>query len=192
MFVGGKCGVGSATGGTQGCVKYLLNRNSLGGQSAGDAGALWQGNVGGGLWGGPATFQDVNGVTYLVFGGGDPLSTYRLNTAPVGLTVQSSANVGCLECRDQGSQPVVSSNGTTPGTAVVWALKTPGNGGGNITLYAFNALSMSQPLFTGTAGTWTLASGASYIGGALVSPLVANGRVYVPVDGGVAIFGLKP
>ncbi len=104
--------------------------------------------------------------------------------------MQSSANVGCLECRDSGSQPVVSSNGTAAGSAIAWALKTPGNGGGSISLYAFNALNMGMTLFSGTAGPWTQASGTAWIGGALVSPLVANGKVYVPVDGAVTVFGL--
>lgn len=97
---------------------------------------------------------------------------------------------GCLECRDSGSQPVISSNGTTSGTAIVWALKTPGGSGGSITLYAFDALNMGTTLFTGKAGTWTQAAGTAWIGGALVSPLVANGKVYVPTDGSVAVFGL--
>jgi FtsP/CotA-like multicopper oxidase with cupredoxin domain len=192
LVVGGKCGSGSATGGTQGCQKYLLNRDSLGGFSAGDAGALWHAATGGGLWGGPATFQDAKGNTYVVLGGGTPISTYTVGLNPISLTVQSAGNPGCLECRDQGSQPVISSNGTLAGTAVVWALKTPGNSGGNISLYAFDALNMNHTLFTGVAGTWTVGAGASYIGGALVSPTVANGRVYVPTDGGVAVFGIHP
>ncbi|MBD5606310.1 MAG: multicopper oxidase domain-containing protein [Candidatus Eremiobacteraeota bacterium] len=189
MFSGGKCGSGGSAG-TVGCQKYLLNRDSLGGIASGDAGALWHADTGGGMWGGATTFQDAKGVTYLVFGTGSPISTYTLGLSPVSLAVQSSANPGCLECRNKGSQPIVSSNGTLAGTAVVWALKTPGNGGGNITLYAFDALNMSHTLFTGVAGPWTVGSGASYIGGALVSPTVANGRVYVPTDGGVAVFGL--
>jgi hypothetical protein len=170
----------------------LLNRDSLGGFKSGDAGALWHGDTGGGMWGGPATFQDAGGTTYVVYGTGSPISTYALGLSPVSLAVQSSGTPGCLECRNKGSQPIVSSNGTTPGTAVVWALKTPGNAGGNLTLYAFDALKMSHTLFTGVAGTWTVGSGASYIGGALISPTVANGRVYVPTDGGVAVFGLSP
>jgi hypothetical protein len=68
-------------------------------------------------------------------------------------------------------------------------LKTPGNGGGTITLYAFNALTMSV-LYSGAAGSWTIGSGQTYIGGALISPTVANGKVYVPTDGSVAVFGL--
>jgi FtsP/CotA-like multicopper oxidase with cupredoxin domain len=182
LVQGGKCG-------QAGCMKYILNRDAMGGQRTGDAGAVWSGNTGGGIWGGPAYFRDSNGKQYVVYGTGQPLSTYQL-TSPTALTVQSSANVGCLECRDSGSQPVVSSNGTTAGSAIVWALQTPGNGGGNISLFAFNALNMGTTLFSGTAGTWTQASGTQWIGGALVSPLIANGKVYVPVDGAVTVFGL--
>jgi hypothetical protein len=193
-IAGGKCGAGPQTpptpNGTSGCVKYLLNRDSLGGQQAGDAGALWQANVGGGMWGGPAYFQDTSGNSYIVYGGGNPLSTYKLSTtSKPTLTSVASINAGCLECRNQGSQPIVSSQGTNAGTAIVWALQTPGNSGGTITLKAFNALTMAQ-LYSGAAGTWTVGSGASYIGGALVSPVVANGKVYVPTDGSVAVFGL--
>ncbi len=190
LVAGGKCGAGSAFGGTNGCIKYLLNRDKLGGKTAGDAGALWEADTGGAIWGGPASFQDANGTNYVVYGGGSPLSTYALSTAPLGLTIQSSANVGCLECRDSGAQPVVSSNGTQPATAVVWALKTPGNSGGTVSLYAFDALNMGHTLFAGTAGSWIQPAGTGWVGGALVSPLVANGKVYVPVDGGVAVFGL--
>jgi FtsP/CotA-like multicopper oxidase with cupredoxin domain len=192
MIVGGKCGAGTVNGGSSGYQKYVLSRDHLGGFSAGDAGALWHANTAGPMWGGPASFQDANGVNYVVYGGGNPLSTYALGLSPIALTVQSSANVGCLECRDRGSQPVVSSNGVKAGTAVVWALQTPGNSGGTISLYAFDALNMSHTLFTGAAGTWTMGAGTAYIGGALVSPTVANGRVYVPTDGAVAVFGLSP
>jgi suppressor of ftsI len=193
-IAGGKCGAGGS--GTSGCVKYLLNRDSLGGQQTGDAGALWHPSTGGGMWGGPAYFQDTSGNSYIIYGGGNPLSTYKLTTSSSTPTLTSVASVtvsgpngSCLECRNQGSQPIVSSYGTNSGTAIVWALQTPGNSGGAITLKAFNALTMTQ-LYSGAAGTWTMGSGASYIGGALVSPLVANGKVYVPTDGSVAVFGL--
>jgi FtsP/CotA-like multicopper oxidase with cupredoxin domain len=191
LVAGGKCGAGAANGGTTGCQKYLLNRDSLGGFTAGDSGALWHADIAGGIWGGPATFQDVNGATYIVYGGSPALSTYEVGISPIALTVQSSAMTGCLECRDDGSQPIVSSNGTTPGTAIVWALRTPGSSGGTISLLAFDALNMGNMLFSETAGNWTIGAGASYIGGALVSPTVANGHVYVPTDGAVAIFGLS-
>jgi hypothetical protein len=190
---GGKCStapVNSSTSNPTPCYKYILNRDAMGGQQANNAGALWSADTAGPMWGGPAYFQDSTGTQHVVYGG-SPLSTYTLGLNPVGLTVQSSANVGCLECRNAGgSQPIVSSNGTQPGTAVVWALKDAGNSGGSLTLYAFDALNMSHTLYSGTVGTWTETSGAQWIGGAFISPLVANGRVYVPSDGAVTVLGL--
>jgi FtsP/CotA-like multicopper oxidase with cupredoxin domain len=190
LVQGGKCGAGSGNAGTQGCEKYLLNRDNMGGQTMGDSGALFQTNSYPGLWGGPATFQDASANTYVLMGG-NPLTNYEVQTSPLALSALTSTNVGCFECRDQGSQPVISSNGTTPGTAVVWALKTPGNSGGPITLYAFDPFHLGNVLFSGQAGVWEPQPNAPYIAGALVSPLVANGRVYVPAQGGVAVFGLQ-
>ena len=180
MVAGGKDG-----------TKYVLNRDNLGGQQTGDAGAVFHSVIGGGIWGGPAFFQDTTGTGYVVYGA-NPLRTFAFQPSTGALSVfATTSGVGCLECRNAGSQPIVSSNGTNPGTAVVWALKTAGNSGGTISLYAFDALKMTT-LFLGTAGPWTVGSGASYIGGALISPVVANGRVYVPTDGSVAVFGLSP
>ena len=195
LIQGGKCGVGSANGGTTGCQKYILNRDSMGGKTANDAGALWHADTGGGQWGGPAFFQDSAGTSHVVYGDGStayPFTEYNLNLSPVSLSVQSSTTVpaGCLECRDQGGQPIVSSNGTTAGTAIAWVLGTPGPNGGNLTLYAFDATNMSHMLQAVTPGTWTRVSGASYVGEALTTPLVANGKVYVPTDGSVAVYGL--
>jgi len=171
--------------------KYLLNRDRLGGQQPGDAGAVWQGNIAGGF-GGPAFYQDAMNNSYVIYGNGDPLASYRFDAASSSLSVASAVKVagGCLECRSGGSQPVVSSNGTLAATTIVWALQTPRGGGGAISLLAFNATTM-VPLYAGAAGGWYPGSGLDRIGGAYISPLVANGKVYVPTDGGVAVFGLK-
>jgi FtsP/CotA-like multicopper oxidase with cupredoxin domain len=187
------------------CYKRLLNRDLMGGQTANDAGVAAKLNTGGPIYGGPAYFEDASGMSHIVYGGGQPLITLNVNTSPVSLsTPPPSYNfniAGGLEGCDQGSQPVVSSNGTLPGTAVVWVLYTPGCAGGSIggsgrsgpiTLYALNALNLSKVLYTGAAGNWTKDPGATTVGEAMVSPLVADGRVYVPTDGAVAVFGLQP
>ncbi len=181
---GGKCAANAA-----GCWKYLLNRDNMGGMQPNDSGAIYRANTGGGIWGGPAYFADSSGAQHVIYGGYTYLGDYVLNTPP-SLTLKSSVPVR-LEGRDAGSQPIVSSNGTQAGTAVAWALQTPGNSGGAISLMAFDALNMKAPLFTGVAGTWTQAPGTAWVGGALVSPLVANGRVYIPTDGSVSVFGLN-
>ena len=175
------------------CNKYLLNRDAMGGQQTGDARERYgRANTGGGIWGGPAYFADsTRALGHVIYGGYPTLNTYTLSAARASLTLASTSPVGHLEGRDAGSQPVVSSNGTVKaGSAVAWALQTPNNSGGNISLFAFDALNMGTPLFQGLAGTWTQAPGTQWIGGALVSPLVANGRVYVPTDGSVSVFGL--
>lgn len=183
LVAGGKCSASQPV-----CLKYILNRDAMGGQKAGNAGAVWSGNTGGGIWGGPAYFVDANGGQHVMYGA---LTDYNVNLSPVSLSVQSTTvGIGCFECRNSGSQPIVSSNGTQANSHVVWALRTPGNAGGPITLYAFAPLKMETPLFHATAGSWTQAPGTAWIAGALVSPLVANGRVYVPTDGSVSVFGL--
>jgi suppressor of ftsI len=201
LVAGGKCGAGTHNGGTAGCQKYVLNRDKLGGRQANEAGALWHGNIAGWMWGGPAYFQDASGTSHVVYGGGSmdsdwaPLATYNLATGPVALALQSAQRtVGCFICsrgNPGGSLPVVSSNGTQANSAIVWAIQTPLQSGGTMTLYAFNALQMSTILFSGAAGSWNVPPGAAQIPGAFVSPLVAGGRVYVPVDGAVGVFGLK-
>ncbi len=184
---GGKCSVPA------GCYKYILNRDALGGQQPGNAGALWSADTAGTIFGGPAYFADSSGAQHIVYGSGAPgypFSTYTLNLAPVGLAIESSANVGRMAGRDAGSTPVVSSNGTMPGTAIVWALKTPANSGGPISLYAFDALNMGTVLYSGVIGTWNQLPSTVGIGEALISPMIANGYVYVPSDGMVMVLGL--
>ncbi len=183
---GGKCDSNSY------CYKRLLNRDAMGGEQTGDAGAAYQLNYGGSIFGGPAYFADASGAQHIVYGGGTPLGTLTVKTSPLSLAVQSQWNVTCLACRAHGSQPIVPSNGTQAGSAIVWALKTPGQSGGNISLYAFDALNMSHNLYNGVAGTWIKTPSALWAGGALVSPLVVDGRVYVPSDGTLAVFGLSP
>jgi hypothetical protein len=80
-----------------------------------------------------------------------------------------------------GSFPVVSSNGSNPGTAVVWAIE---RGPGYEELAAYNAQTLGNPLFRQVAGSWSNGNG-SYL-----TPLVANGRVYVGAYKTVAVYGL--
>ena len=96
-----------------------------------------------------------------------------------------------MEGRNSGVTPIVSSNGTKAGTAVVWAIKTPPggtNGSGPITLFAFDGANLANTLYSAQAGVWT---GNGNTGGALITPLVANGRVYLATDGMMSVFGTQ-
>ena len=172
-------------------IKYLLNRDNMGGYKSGDSGAVWQGTISGGF-DGQSFFKDANGDAYVV-GGNSSIGTYLFNPANASLTLahQTASPGGCMECRNGGSQSIVSSNGTAFGTTIIWVLQTPRSAGGAISLYAYDA-SLMKILYTGIAGVWQPASNAGgTVGAAFVSPMVANGKVYVPTDGGVAVFGLK-
>ncbi len=177
------------TGGKTG-VKYLLNRDNLGGLHSSDQ-IPYETNTAGGQFGGPAYFVDSSGNQKILFGGSPNLNAYTLGTAPYGLSLTSATNVGQLENRDAGVTPVVSSNGTQAGSAVVWTIMTPPgntNGTGKISLYAFDGANLGHTLYTAQGGVWT---GNGDTGGALITPLVANGRVYLATDGVVSVFGLQ-
>jgi hypothetical protein len=84
-----------------------------------------------------------------------------------------------------GEIPGVSSNGTTPGTAIVWATTRAAHGS-RITLWAYDATNLKTALYSGTVGIWEAQSGA------FLTPTIADGHVFVGGAGyGVAEFGLK-
>jgi hypothetical protein len=170
-------------------IKYLLDRDNLGGLHATDQ-VLWEANTGGRQWGGPAYFVDSFGNQKILYGGTPSLDAFTLKPAPdYDLSLTSNTTVGVMETRNFGVTPVVSSNGTVSGSAVVWAIATANSESGAvpITLYAFNGADLAQTLFAAQAGVWT-SDGDT--GGALITPLVANGRVYLATDGEVTVYGI--
>jgi hypothetical protein len=92
-----------------------------------------------------------------------------------------------------GSIPVVSSNQTLAGSAIVWVVQKPqtssdNNPGAPLTLLAFNAANLQDQLLSIQAGTWTHAVNSN----ANIVPTVANGRVYIASNLQLNIFGLLP
>ena len=77
--------------------------------------------------------------------------------------------------------PTVLRAGSQAGTGVVWQVRrtSPPQ------LEAYDAEKLGAPIFTAAIGSWTS-------GSAFLTPLEANGRVYVPTSGQVAVFGLAP
>jgi outer membrane protein assembly factor BamB len=88
-----------------------------------------------------------------------------------------------------GATPSVSSDGTRPGSAIVWATTRPGKNimkTQPIQLFAFDAADVSHILYTGDATLWRNAAGLPFL-----TPTVANGKVYVGGDRDVSVFGLR-
>jgi hypothetical protein len=66
-----------------------------------------------------------------------------------------------------------------PGTAIVWAVPTTAYSDGG---------AVPVNLFVQQAGVCSVNSDT---GGAMVTPLVANGRVYLATDGMVSVYGVQ-
>jgi hypothetical protein len=164
-------------------VLYLLNQNDLGGLRTNDQGALQAqrlGSSGSGIWGGPAYYGGPNGgIVYAQINGG-VLRAFSVDAGSNPALTQVAT--GTTNAGYGGSLPIVSSNGTTSGTAVVWLIRR----GTTEQLEAYDALALGAPLFAANAGSWSNNAGNSFL-----TPMEANGRVYVPAYKTVTVFGLS-
>ena len=64
---------------------------------------------------------------------------------------------------------------------MVWVIRR----GSGLQLEAYDAEHLGAPIYAASAGSWPN-------GNPFLSPLEANGRVYVPSTGKVMVFGLTP
>ncbi len=172
-----------AIGGVKSGVMYLLNRDRLGEFDAAGDRVLQKvtlENMPDSLYGAPAYYAGS------VFwgAGAQPMEAFSLSYSPsphLTLTSQTRNSFA----GEGGEIPAVSSDGTKPGSAVVWAT-TRASQGGTIGLYAYDARDLTQTLFSGSVGTW-LSTGDAFL-----TPTIVGGHVFVPGAGfGVAEFGLR-
>jgi outer membrane protein assembly factor BamB len=175
---------------------FLLNRDNLGGYTPGGPDNVIQTVDQGMCWCGPAYFMGADGNPYVLTGGGNGVTSWQLQTSPsVQLIQGASTGPGPADGLPEygGAIPVVSSNGTAPGSAVVWFIQKPqtssdSDPGTPVTLMAYDASNLQNQLISIQAGTWTHAVNSN----ANVVPTVANGRVYVASNKQLQIFGLLP
>jgi hypothetical protein len=156
---------------------YLLNASHLGGLERPGNVPLQELQVGGGCWCGAAYFVGKNGGIVYYQSGGDVLQSFSVATGSTPQLTQLST--GTTGAGYGGSFPVVSSNGATPRSGVVWLIRRDTTE----QLEAYDALKLGDPLFQANAGSWNTS-------GPFLSPLVANGRVYVGAYQTVSVFGL--
>jgi hypothetical protein len=158
---------------------YLNNRNSLGKFNANDDSQIIQNLPGavGGMWGMPA-FWNNN----VYFGGvGDNLKMFSFNPA-AGLLSTSPVSNTLTFFNYPGTTPSISANGTTNG--IVWALQTSGV---SEVLHAYDATSLSTELYNTTQNSARDAAGSSV---KFAVPTVASGKVYVPAQKQLSVYGL--
>jgi hypothetical protein len=164
-------------------ILYLLDQNALGGLRKNDAGALQSQPAGGsGLWGGPAYYDGPAGPTVFTQTDNDLLRGWALATGATPSLTQYLT--GTTMAGYGGSLPIVSSNGGAPGTGVVWLERRSLP----IQLEAYDASALGAPILVVNGGNWSNTRQAN----PFVTPMEANGRVYVPAYLTVEVFGLTP
>ena len=161
-------------------ILYLLNQRSLGGLTPGDTRPFQKIPVYHGVWGGPAYYSGPTGPTVFEQGDGGVLSSFRVTTgsAPVFLTKSNGTSGGGYG----GSLPIVSSNGATAGTGVVWVVRRSAP----IELEAYDAEALGDPIYTANIGKWSNDNDNN----PFLTAMEANGRVYVASYLTVKVFGL--
>jgi len=162
----------------------VLNRDNMGGYvPGGPDNALSEVGLGG-VWAAPAYFQDSNGDAYVYTTGG-PLYQVKISNGVA--SVVGSTSVGFPSDNGNGSTPTISSNGSTPGTAIAWIVQRPGDPATQpLVLYAFGAQNLGNQLFEANLGHWP-----GYQSNPTLVPTVANGKVYVANAHSIEVFGLR-
>jgi len=156
---------------------YVVDRDSMGKFNA-NTDQIYQeisGQLGGGVFSMPAFF---NGAVY--YGAvGDALKAFPVTTAKLASTPSSQSTHSFSY---PGSTPSVSANGTTNG--IVWAIENSG-----AILFAYDASNLTKELYDSNQAA---NSRDHFSGNKFITPMVANGKVYVGTATSVAVFGLLP
>ena len=156
---------------------YVVNRDSMGKFNA-SSNNVWQqlsGVLGAGIFSTPAYY---NGTLYYGPNGGALLaftvSGARVSSSP------SSTSPGVFAY--PGTAPAVSANGTTAG--IVWAVENSSPA----VLHAYDAGNLAHELYNSNQA----ASGRDQFGSGnkFITPVIANGKVFLGTQNAVAVFGL--
>lgn len=164
---------------------FLLDRDNLGGRSQGPGGTdAVLGTFGPyeGVWGHPAAYGAEGGYVYTI-GSNGPLRALAYGVTGSGLPALTNVGTSTGRFGYTSGSPVVTSTGSTPGTALVWAIYSDGANGANGQLRAYDPLPVNGVLNL----RWSAPIG---IASKFAVPATDGGRVYVGTrDGHVIAFG---
>jgi hypothetical protein len=168
-----------AVGAGKDSIIYLCDRDSMGKFNP-NSDSIYQeitsDGISGGVWAMPAYFNNT-----LYYGGvGDNLKAFSFLAAKL-VTPPSSASPEAFGY--PGVTPSISANGNANG--IVWAVEN--NNGG--VLHAYDAANLAHELYNSNQA----ANGRdNFSDNKYVTPMIANGKVYVGTPTGVAVFGVLP
>jgi hypothetical protein len=162
---------------------YLIDRDNMGGLNNPPTGPdlVVQSlpNAITGSWGTPAYFDagDPDGPWIYYAGPNDSVKAFQLTGDTLHQTSLSAAHMA----GNWGATPIVSANNKSDG--IVWALS---NASGGAILYAFDATNLAVELWdSNMVATDRLGTGVKF-----TSPIVADGKVFVPGSGYLTVFTL--
>jgi hypothetical protein len=166
-------------------IMYVFNADDLT-NGQGNGGKEYSSVNVGPCWCGPSYYMGSDGVGRVVSSSNNTAGVYKI-TATGTPTLTLDKNVGTVEGDFfPGFLTSVSSDGSNPGTTVIWAVGRPTDFSQEaLYLHAFDAEKGGE-VFKALAGYWTNSFGDSNI-----VPVVDNGKVYVATVKSLAIFGLK-
>jgi outer membrane protein assembly factor BamB len=156
---------------------YVVSRDSLGKFSSG-GNNIWQqlsGVLGGGIFSTPAYF---NGALY--YGPvGAALAAFTVKNAQLS-SAPSSTTTNTFTY--PGTSPAVSANGTS--AAIIWAHENSNPA----VLHAYDASNLGHELYNSSQAS----GGRDQFGAGnkFITPMIADGKVFVGTQSGVAVFGL--
>jgi hypothetical protein len=166
-----------AVGSGKDAIIYVVDRDNMGKFNSTTDNIYQQinGQIGG-VWSKPSYFN--NTVYYGAVGDhlkAFPITTAKLATAP---TTQSATSFAY-----PGTTPSISANGTS--NAIVWAVENGSTG----VLHAYNATNLTTELYNSNQAA---SNRDQFSDNKYVTPMVANGKVYVGTPNSVVVFGLLP
>jgi hypothetical protein len=156
---------------------YVVDRDAMGKFNAGSNNnyQTLNGVLPGGIWSTPAYF---NGTLYYADVSGT-LKAFAISSAKLAATPQSQTATQFIY---PGTAPSVSANGTANG--IVWAHENASTG----VLHAYDATNLAHELYNSNqaaANRDQFGPGNKYI-----TPVIADGKVFVGTTNAVAVFGL--
>ena len=156
---------------------YVVNRDSMGKWNPNNNNQIYQelqGALPGGVWSKPAYFNNT-----VYYGDvSDTLKAYSISNAKLSTTPTSQTANGF---GFPGTTPSVSANQNTNG--IVWAVENSNPA----VLHAYDATNLAHELYNSNQAGSRDHFGP---GNKFITPMVANGRVFVGTQTGVAEFGL--
>jgi hypothetical protein len=157
---------------------YLVNRNLMGKFNTQNDDGIYQeidNALSGGVWAMPAYFDKT-----IYYGAvGDTLRAFSIVNAKL---VASPTSQSSVSFPYPGTTPSISANSASNG--IVWAVENHGGGVG--VLHAYEASNLTIELYNSSQA----GSRDSFSDNKFVTPMIANGKVFVGTPTGLIVFGL--